>query len=221
MHLIIKAIDKETGLVIPQAIIDISKGKYDVSKLTNSNGVVRMKLNDSMEYTYRATASGYLDNTVQYSSVGKTAGEYSLNIKLDKLTDGKQFVLDDLYYDLSKSNIRPDAEIVLDKLAKILSDNPEVRIEIGSHTDSRATVDYNLKLSQRRSDSVKAYLISKGIAPSRLEAVGYGESQLLNKCADGIECTEEEHQANRRTVIEILNWDIHKIRRGNKNVYYR
>jgi outer membrane protein OmpA-like peptidoglycan-associated protein len=139
---------------------------------------------------------------------------------MEKLSAGKQFVLEDLFYDLDKYNIRPDAAIVLDKLAKILTDNPSVRIEIGSHTDSRATAEYNLKLSQNRSESVVAYLISKGIAKSRLVAKGYGESQLVNKCADGVPCAEEEHQANRRTVIEILNPEIRRVKRGTKNVYY-
>ncbi|MBV5335081.1 MAG: OmpA family protein, partial [Sulfuricurvum sp.] len=110
--------------------------------------------------------------------------------------------------------------IVLDKLAKILADNPEVRIEIGSHTDSRGSAESNMLLSQNRSESVMAYLIGRGIAKSRLVAKGYGETQLINKCADGVDCPEVDHQANRRTVIEILNQDIRKVKRGTKNVYY-
>jgi len=128
--------------------------------------------------------------------------------------------LDDLYYDLNKFNIREDAAIVLDRLLKILVDNPEVRIEIGSHTDSRGTAESNMILSQKRSESVMAYLAGKGIAPNRLVAKGFGESQLINKCADGVECPEIDHQANRRTVIEILNPNIRKVKRGAKNVYY-
>ena len=139
---------------------------------------------------------------------------------MEKLSIGKQFVLEDLFYDLNKYNIRPDAAVVLDKLAKILVDNPNIRVEIGSHTDSRGASDANMKLSQNRSESVVAYLIGKGITKSRLVAKGYGESQLVNKCADGVPCTEVEHQANRRTVIEILNPEIRRVKRGTKNVYY-
>ncbi len=219
-YLTVEVIDKESGLIIPNAIIDIPEGKYDESELEENNGVIKMKLNESTEYTFYATAEEYFDKTVKFSSVDKKPGEYSLTIELEKLAAGKQFVLEDLYYDLNKYNIRPDAALVLDKLAKILADNPEIRIEIGSHTDSRASADYNLKLSQNRSESVLNYLVSRGIAKKRLVAKGYGESQLINKCADGVDCPEVDHQANRRTVIEILNPEIRRVKRGTKNVYY-
>ncbi len=219
-YLTIEVIDKESGLLIPNALVDISKGEYDNAELEDNNGIIKMRLNKSTDYTFYATAEEYFENTVDFSSVGKVPGEYTMTIELEKLSTGKQFVLDDLYYDLNKYNIRPDAEQVLDKLAKLLWDNPEIRIEIGSHTDSRASADYNQKLSQHRSESVVAYLVTKGIAKSRLEAKGYGESQLINKCADGVDCPEEDHQANRRTVVEILNQDIRRVKRGSKNVYY-
>lgn len=219
-YLTIEVIDKETGLIVPTALVDISEGAYDQSLLDDENGIIRMRLNNETDYTFYVTDEGYFPTTVKYSSKGKAPGEYALTIELEKLSAGKQFVLEDLYYDLNKWNIRADAALVLDNLAQILIENPEVRIEIGSHTDSRATAEYNLKLSQRRSDAVVAYLISKGITPSRLVAKGYGESQLINNCADGVDCPEEEHQANRRTVIEILNSDIRKVKRGAKNVYY-
>lgn len=219
-YLTIEVIDKESGLIIPNALVDISEGKYDEAELEDSNGIIKMKMSESTDYSFYASAEEYFDKTAKFSSVGKGPGEYSITIELEKLSTGKQFVLDDLYYDLAKYNIRPDAAIVLDKLAKILIDNPEVRIEIGSHTDSRGTSESNMVLSQNRSESVMAYLIAKGIAKSRLVAKGYGETQLINKCADGVECPEVDHQANRRTVIEILNQDIRRVKRGSKNVFY-
>jgi len=219
-YLTIEVIDKESGLIIPNAIVDISEGKYNQDELEDSNGVIRMKLEPSMNYTFYATSEEYFDNTVTFSSIDKQPGEYSITIELEKIAAGKQFVLDDLYYDLNKFNIRPDAAEVLDKLLKILVDNPEVRIEIGSHTDSRGTTVSNDILSQRRSESVMAYLVGKGIAANRLVAKGYGEAQLINQCADGVECPEIDHQANRRTVIEILNPNIRKVKRGAKNIYY-
>jgi outer membrane protein OmpA-like peptidoglycan-associated protein len=219
-YLTIEVIDKESGLIIPNALVDISEGKYDEAELEDNNGIVKMKMNASTDYTFYVSADEFFDKTVKFSSVDKAPGEYSLTVELEKLSTGKQFVLDDLYYDLNKYNIRPDAAIVLDKLAKILVDNPEVRIEIGSHTDSRGSAESNMVLSQNRSESVMAYLIGKGIAKSRLVAKGYGETQLINKCADGVDCPEVDHQANRRTVIEILNQDIRRVKRGSKNVYY-
>lgn len=219
-YLTLEVIDKESGLIIPNALVDISEGKYDESELEDSNGIIKMKLNESTDYSFYISAEEFFDRTVKFSSVGKAPGEYSMTVELEKLSTGKQFVLDDLYYDLAQYNIRPDAAIVLDKLAKILIDNPEVRIEIGSHTDSRGSAESNMILSQNRSESVMAYLIGKGIAKSRLVAKGYGETQLINKCADGVDCPEVDHQANRRTVIEILNQDIRRVKRGSKNVYY-
>ena len=83
--------------------------------------------------------------------------------------------------------------------------NPTIKIDIRSHTDSRNTAAYNEKLSERRASSTKEWLIQNGINQSRLTAKGYGESQLVNKCADGVECTEEEHQANRRSEFVIVS----------------
>lgn len=219
-YLTLEVIDKETGLIIPNALVDISEGKYDEAELEDSNGIIKMRMNEETDYSFYVTAEEYFDKTAKFSSVGKDPGEYSMTVEMEKIAAGKQFVLEDLYYDLNKWNIRPDAALVLDKLAKILLDNPEVRIEIASHTDSRASAEYNMDLSQKRSESVKEYLVSKGIAASRLVAKGYGESQLINKCADGVDCPEVDHQANRRTVIEILNQDIRRVKRGSKNVYY-
>ena len=206
-YLTIKVIDKESGLMIPMANVNNSGGKYNESTLNNVNGVIHIKMNELTDYTFNIFAKGYFPNTLKYTSTGKGPGEYAEIIEMEKLSIGKQFTLQDLYYNRNKSNIRPDAALVLNGLAQILFENPEVRIEIGSHTDSRADADYNMKLSQRRSESVMAYLVGKGISQSRLVAKGFGESQLINKCADGIDCPEVNHQANRRTVIEILKKD--------------
>jgi outer membrane protein OmpA-like peptidoglycan-associated protein len=220
INLTVNILDAETGLIIPDAVFTVEKGDYDHSKLELDSGIVRIKLYESTKYTFTAKGNEYFPTTVEYSSEDKPAGDYTLNILLEKMTPGKQFVLDDLYYDLDKYNIRPDAAIVLDRLVKILLENPEIRIEIDSHTDCRATDKYNMTLSQHRSESVVAYLISHGVNKSRLVAKGFGETQLVNKCADGVPCTEEEHQANRRTVIEILNKDIRKVKRGARDAYY-
>ena len=80
-----------------------------------------------------------------------------------------------------------------------MKDNPDMIIELGSHTDSRGKADYNLDLSQRRAASAVAYIVSQGIEQDRISAKGYGESTLVNKCKDGVTCTETEHQQNRRT----------------------
>lgn len=112
---------------------------------------------------------------------------------------GKTYVLSNIYYDFNKSNVRPDAALELDKLVTILKEHPGMHIELGSHTDSRGNDEYNMLLSQRRADSAVAYLVGRGIDRARLTARGYGESKLVNRCANGVHCTEAEHQANRRT----------------------
>ncbi len=87
---------------------------------------------------------------------------------------------------------------------KVLKDNPTLRIELSSHTDSRGKDKYNMALSQKRAQAAVNYLVSKGIARDRMVAKGYGESKLLNRCANGVKCSEAEHQLNRRTEFTVL-----------------
>ncbi|NUO01800.1 MAG: OmpA family protein [Saprospiraceae bacterium] len=89
-------------------------------------------------------------------------------------------------------------------MLKLLQDNPEVKLEISSHTDSRGSDSYNLQLSQRRADAIVAWLASKGIPADRLVAKGYGETKPVNDCSDGRPCSEEQYQLNRRTEFKVL-----------------
>ncbi|HHS95482.1 MAG TPA: hypothetical protein ENJ45_02750, partial [Phaeodactylibacter sp.] len=117
--------------------------------------------------------------------------------------EGTVFQLPNIYYNFNDASIRPDAKIDLDALASLLQQYPDIEIELASHTDSRGDEESNNKLSQRRAENAVEYLVSKGIAPSRMTAVGYGESQLRNGCSDGVDCTEEQHQYNRRTEVKV------------------
>lgn len=119
--------------------------------------------------------------------------------------------LDNIYYDFDKSNIREDASSDLQKVLRILQDNPDMRVELGSHTDARGTDQYNEGLSQRRAQSVVNWLIRNGIAADRLVAKGYGETTLRNHCGNGIPCTEYEHQRNRRTELAVIDKDGNRI----------
>jgi len=109
-----------------------------------------------------------------------------------------------IYYDFDKADIRPDAARELDKLVKILNDYPNISIELGSYTDSRGNDAYNLDLSQRRADAAVAYIVSAGIDKARITAQGYGENGLVNKCANGVNCTPYQHQLNRRTEVKVV-----------------
>lgn len=109
-----------------------------------------------------------------------------------------------IYFDVSKFNIRDDAKIELDKIVLFLITYPDVKIEIGSHTDSRQSSKANQILSQKRANATLNYIVGKGINKDRLTAKGYGESKLLNKCADGVKCSEAEHQENRRSTFIVV-----------------
>jgi outer membrane protein OmpA-like peptidoglycan-associated protein len=134
--------------------------------------------------------------------------EIQLNKDVYEIAPGldlaKVFEITQIYFDLDKSNIRKDAIEPLEKIVQALQEYPSIKIEIGSHSDSRQHRKYNKLLSQRRAEATMAYLVQRGIAPERLTAKGYGESQLVNRCADAVQCSEAEHQQNRRSTFVIL-----------------
>ncbi|MDZ7898418.1 MAG: OmpA family protein [Arcicella sp.] len=130
-------------------------------------------------------------------------------IAMKKINVNDSFKIENIRYNLNKADIRPDAAKELDNLVQILRDNPGIIVELGSHTDCRASDDYNLNLSQRRAESAVNYIIEKGKIPAnRITAKGYGETKLLNKCDDGVACSELEHAKNRRTEIRITGYMI-------------
>lgn len=128
---------------------------------------------------------------------------FTLEVVLDKIYPDKEITLDDIRYDFDDASIRPESSPAADRLAAVLLENPGLRVQLSAHTDCRGNAAYNLALSQRRAQSVVQYLAGKGIEPGRLVAVGYGETQLLESCPCE-QCTEGQHQANRRTTFKIL-----------------
>lgn len=118
--------------------------------------------------------------------------------------DAEQSGLLDIYFDFGKAAINPAAAQVLDGLVKIIQENPDKSVELSAHTDARGNDAFNLALSQKRATSVMNYLISKGVAKSRISAKGYGETKLLNRCGNGVNCSEEEHKLNRRTAFKLV-----------------
>lgn len=140
---------------------------------------------------------------------GNEMGTLLANIELDKAKLDKRIKVENIYYDYDKWDIRPDAADRLDDVVQLLKDNPGVTVELGSHTDSRGNDDYNEALSQKRAQAAVAYIISQGIDSLRITAKGYGEKMLVNRCANGVDCTEEEHQQNRRTELRITGVATH------------
>ena len=143
-------------------------------------------------------------NMVAFMSHQNEIGYFLGNVDLDSLQIGKRFMIPNIYYDFDKAYIRPEAAKVLDKLAVFLKDNPAIKVELGAHTDVRGSDAYNLALSDRRAASAVNYLIEHcGISRANITSKGYGETQLINSCANGVKCSEEEHQMNRRTELKV------------------
>jgi outer membrane protein OmpA-like peptidoglycan-associated protein len=113
-------------------------------------------------------------------------------------------IIENIYYDYGKWDLLPEAKIVIDKVVKVMKQNGNINIDISAFTDSRGTDDFNNELSKKRAQAVVDYIVSKGIDKKRLTGKGLGESKLINKCKDGIECTEDEHAQNRRTEFKIV-----------------
>ncbi|MBB1149407.1 OmpA family protein [Myroides sp. NP-2] len=132
-----------------------------------------------------------------------------LNIELESMEKGddafKKLKLAPIHFDFDSAVIRPDAQIELMKVVKTMLENPSMIVDVRSHTDSRGNDNYNMQLSERRAKATMQWIISQGVEASRLSGKGYGESQLINKCSNGVKCTNEEHQANRRSEFIILN----------------
>lgn len=201
------------------AILDEEGNALEESHTKADGRYAKVKLEVGKSYTIISEKTGYFTKRVPFTMVGKEIPEAKLtkaetdtifvvNVQLDKQEVGKEitktFDIAPIFYDLDKATIRTDASVELDKIVQVLKDNPAIKLELGSHTDARATAEYNQKLSQRRADAAVAYIISKGINATRIIAKGYGESKLVNQCVDGVTCTEEEHQMNRRTEFKVL-----------------
>ena len=219
INLEVLVLDKKTREPLDVATVKlINTGTGNLEKqMTNSDGKVFYSLDPNT--TYRIEGSKDLpDAEVKYltvstttSTVGKTPPTtLYVTLELEKVKKGVAIKIENIYYDLDKWFIRPDAAKELDKLVKVLQDNPTMEIELSSHTDCRATIKYNATLSAKRAEAAVQYIASRGVNLSRMIAAGYGESRLVNKCAcEGtmvVPCTEDQHQENRRTEFKILKF---------------
>ena len=187
-----------------------TKAKQEVT--VDASGKYQYKLDKETDYEVYAEKRGYFASK---SYIKSTKGfEYSADLIQDLVLAPPTVVLRGVFYDIDKWDLRPESVKTLDSVVEVLNTYPYIVVELGSHTDCRASEAHNDTLSQRRSESVVNYLIQHGIDKERLVAKGYGEHQLVNNCGcnlhdndTGIHCTEEEHQANRRTTLTVLRWD--------------
>jgi len=216
----VKIVDP-SGNPIDSVKINVRKNGQTLSnEKTNKKGFIELiDLAENDELVFKCHKEDFITVRSSFSMEGKTIPEsllkkemtdttFQVIITMDRPEIGKEisklYEINSIYYDLDKADIRPDAAEELDKIVQFLSDNPQMNLELGAHTDARASTGYNLKLSQRRAESAVKYIIRRGIATDRIKPKGYGESQLINECSDGVECPEEMHQQNRRTEFKII-----------------
>jgi len=201
--------DEETGAVLANAKVTLFDEKFNKIKeiLSDASGNYSFEeVECGSSYYVRGEKAEYVTKE-QKTFIPKESGETDLPIALEKAVKqvkvgddlAKTFGIKIIYFDLDKWNIREDASVDLAKFVDVLQENPTMKVDVRSHTDSRQTHKYNEKLSDRRAKSTVEWMVQNGINASRLTGKGYGEMQLVNKCADGVSCSEEEHQLNRRS----------------------
>lgn len=175
---------------------------------TEKEGIAQLFIPQNSQFKIKISKAGYLTSEEEVNAhiQGKDGDTVVIEkvIVLSKIYKNVEITLNNIYYDYDKWNIRADAAQSLDTLVDILVKNPNIKIQLSSHTDCRGKDAYNETLSQKRAESVVQYLIQKGIKADRLTAKGYGESMPLEKC-ECEKCTEEQHQRNRRTTFKILS----------------
>jgi outer membrane protein OmpA-like peptidoglycan-associated protein len=178
----------------------------ETSLLSEADGTFKFDLEKETDYNVRGDLDKYYSRQQgEISTKGaKESTVYNVKFEVEKGEDAYLVRLNNIYYDYNKSNIRKNAEPDLMKVVNFMNTTPNVKVELRSHTDARGKAGYNMDLSKKRALSAEKYLLDKGADKSRLTANGYGETQLLNKCADGVKCTEQEHQLNRRTEFKVV-----------------
>ncbi|MBL7950085.1 MAG: OmpA family protein [Flavobacteriales bacterium] len=193
-------------------LTDLENGNDD-SMLTGPDGKFIFQLKPNADYSIRSSRGDLLTSSMKASTKGLTQSDtLHADLRMKTVRIGESIAINNIYYDYDQWNIRPDAAAELDKLARIFIDNPTMSFELGSHTDSRGGDMYNLVLSDARANSAVNYLIQNGVDQDRIVAKGYGEELLVNECQNGVKCTEEDHQANRRTEFKVTGIGLATVR---------
>ena len=200
--------DAKTGALLTgvnvRLIDETGKVIEEINTQEKSDYIFNVDCNKT--YTVVANKLDYKEDQTSVKTTDENDKTIIANLELIPLIIDNLIVINPIFFDFDKWNIRTDAQYELENIVDVLRKHPDMIIKIESHTDSRGGDRYNMKLSDRRAKSTRDYIISRGIDASRIEsAIGYGETQLLNKCANRVKCTEEEHQLNRRSYFYIVN----------------
>lgn len=201
--------DKETNVILAEVMVLLYNDESEVvaSTVSDTNGNFELKGNCRKgDFLVVGKKDDYEKDMVNFQNNYKEdiAPLELLLLKINTVapigTDlAKYLDIEPIYFNLNKSFIREDAKIILEKVIVYMNTYPNTKIQVGSHTDSRSNDTYNKLLSQRRAKATVAYLIKKGISSSRIEGVGFGETQLTNNCGNNVKCSERDHQQNRRS----------------------
>ncbi|MDR6563314.1 MULTISPECIES: OmpA family protein [unclassified Arcicella] len=228
----LKVVDSETSGNLEGSFVKVfNKTKQQlVDSVRVQNGYAKIKLEKGNDYDIIARFDEYLTRRANFNAacylldskkafcvsgimienVTTLANQNELieaTINMQKINLNDIYRIDNIHYDFNKWEIKKEAFQGLYTLIQILKDNPDIKVELGSHTDSRADEEYNMSLSQKRAAQAVNFIIIKGgIAQERIIAKGYGETQLLNQCKDGVVCSEKEHAINRRTEVKVLGY---------------
>lgn len=203
-----QVINKATGRQEPNVVVSLTNDQDGDVKQDNSDGkgAFLFRLNKNSSYSIVGVKEHKLSDIERASTIGLTRSTtlfVDLELGVDDFDCGKGTVLD-VKYEYDKWFLTTNAKFELDRLVRYMQDHSGARIELSSHTDSRGTNQYNQTLSQKRAQSAVDYIVANGISNNRIIAQGYGETRLLNQCADGINCSEAEHRINRRTEAKLI-----------------
>lgn len=211
-HLTIQVFDKFSNTPLPDTRISVAKNNaLEGNKTVDANGVLHLQLDCNSRYRFNIISSDYRNHveiiettTVRNDSIFRKIGlSYSKDFQV--VNNRKLLRTGSIDFELDASDITEQTVQKLNRVVEIMNKYPAMMVMVESHTDSRAADSYNLELSDQRANTVRNYLISKGIQENRLNAKGFGETQLLNECANGVKCSESQHLENRRTVIVVLS----------------
>jgi len=200
----IQLLDKDTKKPLTHVsgeFIDVLTGDT-LHYYIDDSGYAEVALDDGKQYIVTARKKGYLNKKDVIWASSETM--LDLQLEMDVIKKNVTFEVKDILYAFNDYKLLEDSKTQMDELVEFLKVNDNISVELSSHTDSRGSDEYNKTLSQKRAQSCVDYLVDKGVEQRRIVAKGYGESKLLNRCGNGVDCTEEEHQANRRTEIKIL-----------------
>ncbi len=233
--------DRDTKDVLPDAKVTVidEDGKTIFSSITRTDGQFEFEVSKGQQYIVNVNKEFYSESekTVATATLrpnDEVFAEIFLDQKIDEQSNEPapksmeeeggvplQVVeIDYINYALDQTEIKPEAAVILDKLIALMKEFPDLEIRVESHTDSRGSDEYNMLLSKKRAKAAFDYLSSKGVDPNRMLYHGYGETKLLNKCANGVICSEEQHEVNRRSIVKVVRKGEYKEKRGAKSIYY-